>query len=281
MDIDLEKILQQNNELMAQVATMLSQRNQTQTGGTKEMSHKLKYGQGCITKRVRIGKKCMNCEICPPRSKNKLACKFGNAYIWYEGKYLDEYGRRIPVTGKIFQEVYNELRRLNPRKIQNTTRNELRLFGDSFMKWYVTFGNKNKGPESNKTSLTQINRVPDIINKKPLGKVTAQELQEHLDYAEKKYGGNPKWWICLLFKGFMKYSFEQGHIKINVGSSLIGEQPASPERNTLPRDLEEKFISLFTPKPNSKVDYRPYVKGLIKTGCRISEYFTIGRYADT
>ena len=225
------------------------------------MPRPLTYGQGSITNRER---------------KNKN----GSVYKWYEARWLNEYGKRHTKICKTKEEARNVLSQFNKRSTKNTSRKEYKTFG-SIMEWYNTFGNKNAGIDRNKLNLCQLARVPKSIMAKPLTQIFAQELQEHLDDVETRYGGNPKWWTALLFKGFLKYSFEQGHIKKNVGASLIAEQPTSPERNILPRELETQFLSFFAPKYNAPMDYRPYVIGLLNTGCRIEEYFTIGRYEDT
>ena len=265
MNLDLEEIIAQNNEkLLSQLAALLAQQNTPNKGGV-DMPRKLKYGQGTVHKR---------------RRKNQR----GTMYEWYEVKWFDEYGRRQSTTAKTKDEGHKILSKQNKRSMKNNSRKELVTFGTAIMKWYTTFGNRNAGEKRNELNLTQLKRIPKTTMDKLLTQVFAQELQEHLDYVESKHGPNPKWWTKLLLTAFLKHAFNQGWIKNNFGGLLIAEEPGPQrEKNILPRELEDKFISFFSPSKNSanKVDYRPYVKGLIYTGCRISEFATIGKYEDT
>ena len=233
-------------------------------GLNKNMPKPLKYGEGSITKRKRINKK-------------------GSIYEWYEVKWYDEYGKQQTRTSRTQEDARRVLSQFNKRSTRNT-RKQTKMFGTYFMEWFETFGKRNMCKATEKRNLCQISRIPKEIMKKPICQVTSKELQDYLDFAETEYGGNPKWWTSLLFKAFIKHAFNEGHIKSNIGALLIAEQPTALRvKNHLPRELEEKFLSFFAPSKNSKekVDYRPYVKGLIYTGCRISEFMTIGRYEDT
>jgi uncharacterized protein YodC (DUF2158 family) len=260
--MNLEDSIQQaislnNEKLLSQIAAMLSQKNFISNKGGAEMPRKLKYGQGCITKRKRINKK-------------------GSIYEWYEVKWVDEYGKRQSQTAKTQEQAHHILLKFNTHRIKNTNKKQIKVFGTYLMEWYETFGNRKSGVKRDKLYRVQIARIPQDIMNKPIGQVTAQELQGHLDNIEIKHGGNNKLWAALLLKAFLKHAFNDGQIKSNIGALLIADKPpVLRNKNILPQDREGEFLSLFPSK------YRPYVVGFIYTGCRISEFMTIGRFEDT
>lgn len=215
------------------------------------MPRPLKYGQGSITERHR-------------QNKN------GSVYKWYEARWLDEFGRRQVHTCKTKEEARGILAKYNKRSMRNCNRKQIKLFGTSFKEWYETFGSKNTCEKRKESDRLQISRIPKNIMSKPLKMVTAQELQTYIDSVDKKHGEHPRWWIYNLLKAFLKFAFNAGYIKSNYGALLQSDRPL-PQRkkNILPRELEDKFLSLIPEK------YRKYAIGLIYTGCRISEFMDI------
>lgn len=215
------------------------------------MPRPLKYGQGSITERHR-------------QNKN------GTIYKWYEARWMNEFGQRQVQTCKTKEAARAILAKYNKRSLRNNSRKQIKLFGTCLKEWYETFGSKNSCEKQKISCRRQIDRIPKSIMSKPLKMVTAQELQTYLDFAEKKYGENPKWWTANLLKAFLKHAFNAGYIKSNFGALLRSERPL-PQRkkNILPHELEDKFISMIPEK------YRKYAIGLIYTGCRISEFMDI------
>ena len=129
------------------------------------------------------------------------------------------------------------------------------------------------GEARNKLNLLQISRIPKEIMEKPLPHVTATELQQYINSIELP---NPRANTQQLITATMKHAFNSGYIKINIGLLLKTELPPTVTKEILPRDLEDKFLSLFT------VGYhRDYAIGLIYTGTRISEFMRLNENWET
>ena len=257
---NLDDLVKQQNEKIAQLTEMLgaflsspapaqSLKN-TNEGGI--MPRKLKYGQGSVRKRQRTNKN-------------------GKIYEWYEAQWLDEYGKKLYSTATTQEAAYKILSQSNPRTLKNKRKN-LKTFGEYFLEWYNAFGNAECGEKRNASNLTQITRIPKNIMSRPLMAITALELQTYLNSIDKAH---PKIQIKQLTRACLKYAFTNGHIKINIGDSLKADIPVVTEKQILPRELEDKFISLFPE------EYREYVIGLIYTGTRISEFFDLNKHWET
>jgi len=247
--MSLEKVVQQQSEQISQLMAMLSaQQQNTSKGGTEEMAKKLKYGQGSIKLRTRQNKK-------------------DSIYEFYEIKWYDEYGIRHSTSTKTKKEAEATLSRENPRSLKNKTR-ITKTFGEYFQEWYNAFGNAECGPARDKSNLGQIKKISADIMNTPLASVTAMQLQTHINSIEEP---NPKVQIKQLMRACLKYAFINGHIKVSIGESLKADLPVVTEKQVLPREIEDKFISMLPE------EYQPYAIGLIYTGTRISEFFSLNK----
>jgi len=212
-------------------------------GGETEMPRPLKYGQGSITKRTRINKN-------------------GSVYTWYEGKFFDEHGNRTVITGKTKDEVRKQIRTHNPRTLKTEKLKPSKKFGDSFREWYETFRKPNVCEKLNKDYLRCINIIPKVTSNKIVSKVTDVELQKHINTLAEK----TQYYTRLLLRAYYKHALVQRHTKVDVSSVLRISKSKPEERQTLSRDVEQKFIELL---PNDT--YRLYAIAGIYTGCRPSE----------
>lgn len=249
--MDLENLFQEIKELKALVQQKTADKGSFSTqekGGTKEMPKKLKYGQGCIILR-------------------KRKRKDGSFYEWYQVQWLDEYGKQLHATASTSKEAEKILSQKNPRSMKRTKK-EFITFGQYFHEWYSAFGNRKCGPERNKSNLTQINRITKDIMDKPLSSLTALDLQGYLNSIKEP---NPKVQTKQLMGGCLRHAFNNGHIKINLSESLYAKLPKVAEKQYLPKNLEDKFVSLFPE------EYRNHIIGLIYTGTRISEFMDLNK----
>jgi integrase len=254
-----EQIKQQNSvivELTATVGKLLASSlaniplnavnlNALQGGGIK-MPRPLRYGQGSIKERKRINKK-------------------GSVYKWYEVRWYDEYGNRHTKTGATKEDARRELLQFNKRSMKNTKKN-VKTFGEYMFEWYDTFGKAECGEVRNKLNLTQINRIPKEIMDKSIGCITASELQQYLNTIQQPH---PKLQTKQLLTACIRYAFNSGHIKSNIGMLLKADIPKAPEKQILPREREKEFIESL-PK-----QYCGYAIGLVYTGCRIGEFMRL------
>ena len=245
---ELENRLDNMEQILVSIANNQSNmiNFDTTKGGSEEMPRPLKYGQGCIRKRER---------------KNKN----GSVYQWYEVKWYDEYGKRQVRTTSTKEEALNVLSQFNKRSMKITKKHQ-KTFGDYMHEWYSTFRSAECGVARNKLNLTQIDRIPDKIMNKPLGNVTANELQLYLNSIMQPH---PKEQTKQLITACIRHAFSSGLIKSNFGMLLKADAPKASEKEILPRNMENEFINAL-PK-----DYRDYGIGLIYTGCRISEFISL------
>lgn len=240
-------------------------------GGNEEMPRPLKYGQGSITKRIRIsycdenGKRRIKTTSDDKKAKQLLSQYEGSKYSWYEAKWLDEYGKRHAKTCKTKEDCYDALSQFNKRSMKNPKKN-LVTFGVYMREWYDIFRKNECGAARNTLNLLQISRIPETIMDKPLGQVSAGELQQYLNTIKKPH---PKVQTKELMTACIRHAFGNGKIKINIGASLIAEVPEAPEKPTLPREREQEFLNLLTEK------YQWYAIGLIYTGVRLGEFMRL------
>jgi integrase len=132
--------------------------------------------------------------------------------------------------------------------------------------WYSTYRANECGVARNNTCLLQISRIPKEIMNKPLPAVTAIELQQYINSMEH---ANPRADTQQLLTACLKYAFNSGHIKANIGMLLKVELPENKPKQILPRNLEEKFVNSFPE------EYQGYVIGLIYTGARLGEFMSL------
>jgi len=216
------------------------------------MPRPLKYGQGCITERQR---------------KNKT----GSIYKWYEVRWYDEYGKQKVKTAPTKTEAYDILSRHNKRSVRRPGK-ILKTFGEYMREWYEIFRVGECGEARNQLNLTQINRIPKAIMEKPLVAVTANELQQYLNSISEPH---PRVQTKQLLTACIRYAFNAGQIKSNIGMLLKAEIPKASEKAILPRELEQEFIAAFPEK------YRGYVIGLIYTGVRLGEFMRLNENWET
>jgi integrase/recombinase XerD len=266
-------IIAQNNEkLLSQIAAMLSQQNAISNKGGAEMPRKLKYGKGCITKRLRITYFDENNvrKIVTTSNENKakiLESKYKkcNIYEWYQVEWFDEYGKRHSETAKTQTVALAILDENNKRSMRNS-RQHLKTFGEAMHEWYKEFRQENACAERNETNIREINRLPKNIANKPIQTVTAQELQKHLNDIK---CDNPRITAKTLLTSFLHFLFLQGTIKKDISQLLKAPLPRRAEKQVLTATMEPKFLSLLPEK------FRDYAIGLIYTGCRYSEFISI------
>jgi integrase len=239
-------------ELLTQIATLLA-RHTSEKGGTKEMPRKFKYGQGSVYKRSR-------------NTKNR------GLYEWYEVSWYDEYGRHFRATTSTLKRAYAILSQENPRSLKSKTRMR-KTFGEYMREWYDTNRRADCGKERNQLNDNHMSRMPKEILDKPLGDVRPNEFQAYINSLEKP---NTRSNTQQLITATLKHAFNSGLIKVNVGMLLKVENPEARRKEILPRELEDKFLSLFT------VDYhQQYAIGLIYTGTRISEFMRLNENWET
>lgn len=271
MSQDLERVLQQNNELMAQLAKFMAQRS-SEKGGTEEMPRKLKYGQGSITKRFRLSyvdergirrMKNTTDEVVAEQISSKYKCKI---YEWYQVRWYDEHGLRHSRTLKNKQEARDIITKLGKRK-KNVGKKRTKTFGVYLQEWYDTF----KKPVISKGRAasydTYLKQIPKSITSKPFHQITVTDLQGYLNSITKK--PQAKYETKNLFGACLKHAYKIGHTKSNNGELLYCERPVAAERQTLKKEDENKFVSLITST------YRNHVICYLYTGCRLAELLRI------
>jgi integrase/recombinase XerD len=236
------------------------------------MPRKLKYGQGCITKRRRITYFDENNvrKIFTTSNENKakiLESKYKKCdiYEWYQVEWFDEYGKRYSETAKTQIVALAILDENNKRSMRNS-RQHLKTFGGAMHEWYKEFRQENACAERNETNIREINRLPKSIANKPIQTVTAQELQKHLNDIK---CDNPRITAKTLLTSFLHFLFLQGTIKRDISQLLKAPLPRCAEKQVLTAAMEPKFLSLLPEK------FRDYAIGLIYTGCRYSEFGSI------
>jgi len=258
------QLAEQMAELQKQMAiltvanmTNLGLNNGTPTGlkggDVEGMPRPLKYGQGSIKERTR---------------KNKN----GSIYKWYQVRWYDEFGKQHMKTCATKEDARSVLSKFNKRSLKKA-RKHLKTFGEYMREWYDTFRRADCGKERNQLNDNHMGRIPKEILDKPLGHVSANELQGYINSIDKP---NTRANTQQLITATMKHAFNSGLIKANIGMLLKIELPESKRKEILPRELEDKFLSLFTMGM-----YRDYATGLIYTGTRISEFMRINENWET
>ena len=126
------------------------------------MPKPLKYGQGCLSLRIR---------------KNKD----GTEYKFYQIRYYDDYGIRHTTTAKTQAEALKLLNTNNKRTLRNSKRNKPISFGEDLQRWFDIF----KKPKLQKNTIGSyqklLNSIPIQTRKKLLHQVTEFELQNFLN----------------------------------------------------------------------------------------------------
>ena len=145
-------------------------------------------------------------------------------------------------------------------------RKKPKTFGEYMQEWYDTFRRPKVGIAHDKVYQNLMNRIPQEIKAKVINRVTAQELQAHLNGIEKV---RPKYSIKILLASCLEYAFNEGRIKSNIGKLLVAEKGKSAKRQILSREDEPKLIELLPQR------YRNYVIGYLYTGCRLSELMAV------
>jgi len=266
--MSLEK---QNHELLLQIASMLTQQKApTQKGGV-DMPRKLTYGQGSITKRIRL---TYNDEsgirkVTTTNDENQaklISSRYNCAiYKWYEIQWLDEQGIKHTKTAQTQELARSILEQVNPQKFKKNTsktKRHIKRFGQSLQEWYNIFRKPevSKGQDYNYQRC--INLIPKDITNKPISQLTAHELQLHLSSMKSdKY----RYWTKILLVAFLEIEFAQGRIKNNFGLLLKAEQAIAAERQILSKEFEYDFINLL---PD---DCKTHTLVYLYTGCRLEE----------
>jgi integrase len=218
-------------------------------GGEKEdMPRPLRYGQGSIVKRKR---------------KNKN----GSVYEWYQIMWYDEYGKRQYKNATNKEDSRRVLSQFNKRSMKKA-RKSLVTLGQYMREWYDTNRRADCGPVRNQTCTRQMNRIPQEIMDTPLAQVKANDLQKYINSIEQTH---PRADTQQLMTAALKHAFNGGLIKANIGELLKIEMPEAKAKEILPREHEERFIRLIPEQ------YRGYVIGLIYTGTRLSEFFSLNQ----
>jgi integrase/recombinase XerD len=214
-----------------------------------KMPSPLKYGQGSIIKRTKIGIK-------------------GNIYEWHEVRWFDEYGIRhtktIPTSDR--EKAKKFLKQFHNKSLKNSHRTIVISFGKYFQDWYDIYRKPKSAPSIHKARQSMINKIPKEIMQKPLSLIKPQELQAYLNTIQ---APTQKKSLKDLFVACLKIAFGEGAIKHEIGGLLSVEKHKARERNLLPRSKETEFINSFP-------EYlRNHVICYIYTGVRLNELLRI------
>jgi integrase/recombinase XerD len=213
------------------------------------MPSPLKYGQGSIIKRTKVGVK-------------------GNVYEWHEVRWCDEYGIRhtktIPTSDR--EKAKRFLKQFHNKSFKNIHRTAITSFGKYFQDWYDTYRKPKSAPSIHKARQSMINKIPKDIMQKPLSLIKPQELQAYLNTIQ---APTTKKNLKDLFAACLKIAFGEGAIKHEIGGLLSVEKHKTRERNLLPRNKENEFINSFP-------EYiRNHVMCYIYTGVRLRELLRV------
>jgi len=285
MGEELEKLSAQIAQL---TSIVLAQKKTAQEGGfllheggPDEMAKDLKYGQGSVTKQIRLSYvdeyNIRQVKTTAETKKaNQIASKYKcKIYVFYIIEWFDEYGKRKKkvVTGKQpnGKPVNKEYARkvlvsYNKRSLRNLNKKEYITFGIAMHQWYKEFRMDGAGKERNTHNIREINRLPKDIYNARLQDVTAQMLQKHLN--DMKHD-NPRLTAKSLLSAFLNFMFLQGVLAKDIGKLLKCPLPRRAEKQVLTTAMEPKFLELLPEK------FRKYAIGLIYTGCRYSEFISI------